>query len=1332
MIARTSGRLFRDSHPSEQPDNTYRYALNAIAETRDGDLSLISTERGFSSCVDLPLDPVGYVYLGNDDVLLFLTDDTNHEIGLLDRNCNYTTLFVDSCLNFNRKYLVQATYRLRLGCQRTIYFTDGVNPVRVIDIDNLPTTCDDLSLVRGFTLPCFVEKRVNNSGGSLQLGSYEFAIRYLDAALNPTAWFYTSRSVLIYDEPTTASYTQIDGGFNTGTDPVNGIASVSKSITLSLSGLDSNFTFYQVAVVARTSGTGEVSEVLVSPPQPIQKTQFVFNGNTDGFETTTLESVQIKPVSVETAQHIEQLENRLILANITGRKIDVSALQRAASQITSKYTVKQVRADEVVPGNAKHPNTDDVGYMGDEVYAFGIVYVYNDGYESPVFHIPGRASNTFDTELLTVTALGGTPTTVALDDVKHLGLEIGDLVERYRVYNTADTDDNLMAYHQNTDVYPDIQDCDGNSIWGTDNGGNELVGTPIRHHRFPDRKKVPVFDRVLVTDPPQEFVQVLGVEFENISYPDSNIVGHYIVRAVRDITNKTVLDKGIVKNLHSNASIEPANTLVFDTLMTTNAGDNVFSEDYVYFVGVNTMVGDAQPGGSHFKFDNRFTYFSPGSPFPARQFNTPPGGAVFVRAGCFNLSDISQAFDPENRTILINRVVGPQGRLEVQSNLPRPVRSMSTNNSLFVNRLDGGVPFSLYGSTQNERERSILYVSLKQERDVYTELNALRYVRTHDCIRVGDGQYFGGDTFVSPFKLLHVFVQNNFEAAAIAGGQYYAFGEDFGGLYVESDINLSLRHDGDPECARYPRICDNVPEDVNAVVNLTTLGPLFTTRDSLLSFDEQNNRWIVRANFCRLPWLVNPDLSQTGNVDNYFPLPLTFNFCSQCFEEFPNRVVYSSQSFQEEQADNYRLFLANNYRDIEAEFGEVTAVVRRGNELLIWTPDTLFLLPSSYQERVTQSGIVTFIGTGSFFEIPPRIVSEAETGSAGTLDKWAIRKTEQGIFFLDSRSGKPYLFGESLQPLNEGMKSWFEERMPNTISRLLGTDYRSPYFWGAISAYDRRFDRILLTYKDFELKAEWGGLHGDFVAFEQPSLGYNTTTEQFFTYDARRGTQVIELGDPDWFCDTSWTMSFSLTSGWTSWHSYIPEFYITTKSDVFAAKDGLWRMNSGDFSTYFGVKHPHVIEFVVKAEKLQTAISESLSVIADVRKDGNDTHKHFFNKILLYNSRQSTGLQNIVLSGTLDASQMLIQRLSDGIGCTRRRRNWEINGFRNNVTGPLFLSECTDFTQTDKVPASVSNIAWYELERLDDKYVVIRLIYDEQENIQITTQYGLVNLNPTE
>ncbi len=1305
MIEKPSTRLYRDSHPLEQPQGTYTYALNAVNETQRGDKNFISTERGFSDCLSLSLDPIGYVNMGNDEVLLFLTNDTQSEIGVL-KKCTYTKIYDNACLNFNRKYPVQATYRLRRGCDRTVYFTDGQNPVRVINVDQPPTSCDDLNLVRGFTIPC-ISKEVRNFGGSLKLGSYEFAIRYTDASLNPTAWFYTSRSVHIYDEPTTAPYIQIDGGFNAETDPVNGVTSVAKSISLSLSGLDSTFSYYQIGIISRTSGTGDVSEVLVSTPQPIQKTTFVFNGSTDGYTSEALESVQIKPISVETAAHIEQLENRLILANIKGKVVDYADLQRAASLIETKYTVKQVRADDVVSGNAKHPNTDDVGYMGDEVYSLGIVYVFDDGWESPAFHIPGRPSNSFDVELLTVTPNGGTPTTVALDDVKHLGLGLGQTVERYKVFNTADTSTQDFAYHQNTDVYPDIRDCNGNSVWGLDAQGNELIGTPIRHHKFPDRKKAPVLDKVLITAIPEDHLNVLGVEFSGITYPLSNIVGHYIVRGDRQ-NNKTVLDKGILRNITTDRqrSEEPQRVMssLFSSSRTSPANRRrTWQEDEAFFMGTRTMTEDTLPTGSHFKFDYLIKSVLPveaGDTYRLASSTFFNRDLVIIRGYCVEFGE-GQQYDYENRTILGTKRVGVSNSSQPSGVFTEIIRNRSSNNPLFVAKLDGGLDEASY-----ESPFSFLYTSVKSERDVYTDLFNIEYKRTHDCVKTGNGTYFGGDTYLVPFNTMSHYVET-ISDGEIEGIVNY---DSFTGIWVESEINLALRNDKD--CEKYLRQCGDA---------------LTLVRDSVL--EDTEDGYVLRASYCQYPWQVNPDLSSVGDVDSYFPLPLTYDYCSRCTELFPNRIAYSSQSFQEELSDNYRLILANNYRDIEGEFGRITAIARRGNEMLIWTPDTLFLLPASLQERVSTSGVVTYIGSGSFFEIPPRIVSESETGSAGTLDKWAIRKTEQGIFFLDSRSGTPYLFSNQLQPLDEGMRSWFEEQTSDNLGQLV--NIRSPYYWGATSVYDLRHERWILTYKDYALQDgfTFGGLTDGKISFAPGIIAYDTQNDSFYTHLLQSGLQEILVTNNDYFCDKSWTMSFN--QGWTSWHSYTPEFYITSKTGSLAYQDGkLQTFNSGQPTTYFGVKYPHIVEFVLKADQLQTALSESLTVVADSKVNGVDSQTAFFNKLLLYNSRQTTGIKNMTVAGTISPSNLLLQ--SDGITVTRRRRNWQINGFRDYASGALFLSGCTNFRQTDKQVASLSNPNWFELERLDDKFVVVRLIYDGSENVELTTQYGIINNTPTE
>ena len=48
---------------------------------------------------------------------------------------------------------------------------------------------------------------------------------------------------------------------------------------------------------------------------------------------------------------------------------------------------------------------------------------------------------------------------------------------------------------------------------------------------------------------------MLGIELSNVTYPDSSIVGHYLVVAPRDSFNRTIIDKGYVARQSSITNI---------------------------------------------------------------------------------------------------------------------------------------------------------------------------------------------------------------------------------------------------------------------------------------------------------------------------------------------------------------------------------------------------------------------------------------------------------------------------------------------------------------------------------------------------------------------------------------------------------------------------------------------------------------------------------------------------------------------------------------------------------------------------------------------------------
>ena len=60
----------------------------------------------------------------------------------------------------------------------------------------------------------------------------------------------------------------------------------------------------------------------------------------------------------------------------------------------------------------------------------------------------------------------------------------------------------------------------------------------------------------------------------------------------------------------------------------------------------------------------------------------------------------------------------------------------------------------------------------------------------------------------------------------------------------------------------------------------------------------------------------NRDMSVENSFLEYYPLDETYDYCSKCNNEFPTRIRYSERAYQETIQDQYKDFLANNYRDL--------------------------------------------------------------------------------------------------------------------------------------------------------------------------------------------------------------------------------------------------------------------------------------------------------------------------------------------------------------------------------------------------------------------------------
>ncbi len=83
---------------------------------------------------------------------------------------------------------------------------------------------------------------------------------------------------------------------------------------------------------------------------------------------------------------------------------------------------------------------------------------------------------------------------------------------------------------------------------------------------------------------------------------------------------------------------------------------------------------------------------------------------------------------------------------------------------------------------------------------------------------------------------------------------------------------------------------------------------------------------------------------------------------------------------------------------------------------------------------------------------------------------------------------------------------------------------------GLHGVYDSKFDRVIISKLDYIPLSD--------------EIKYNSVTQEFYI-DYLTYTKTVELTDPTYFCNKSWTLSYNVnTGGWISFHSYIPNYYI--------------------------------------------------------------------------------------------------------------------------------------------------------------------------------------------
>ena len=1331
---------------SLQQPNDVTFALNCIRDNHEGGRQEYQSEPGNELVYNLSKKIVGSIYGEDNEIYLFSVNDTESEIGLFKEG-KYNPIVESDCLNFNLEHPITGEYRVRNGCEKVIYWCDKFNPDRFFNIskpDEFKTggifDCNKFKINSSVTVPNIDLLRVNDSGGSLPVGSYFFQVEILDTNENVIYSSDITPQTPIYDESQNQAYTIIDGALNIPQydSTIGGVPTTTKSITLSISNLDTSFSFLRINVFRKIAATGAMDGHSVGSLIPLNSSSITYtyvgyNTSAGDFPIDVSEKL-IDGITYESAYVMEQVQGRLLRANLKQTSIDYSTYQQMASRIIARWiSTEHSSEDQFDLGNPKNPNTYwyKTGCQGDEVYLPGIQYLHTSGEWSPVFPLVGREANSNDTQLLTV--VGNTFIPIANQvwesDVDHIditefetpsGTKIGNQIKRWKVFNTATLDiydesvhpyfySGALSYYETDETYPNIENCDGDLIWGDGITSN----TKVRLFKFPDRKLLShISDDGL-------WLRPFGFSFSNIFYPNADIIGHRFCIADRTEFDKTVLDSGW--SVGETANLDSG----VDTILTTGAYlNNTGGEPYIRFNSANTLFNQSLFAFDYYKLNKAYTFQSPvvaSAPGDYFSKTLTTDGIVYsviqpmsaqnnVNPKRTNLLEINSVLIEPGET---SKFFSPIGKnIKSSDNYTGDTISLINYKVEDVSSIIGNSEtlITASDSSTNTQLRVHNFYTYKKTNVIpYKSFLSRNYKYLHNNpVTTSDPQYFyGGDTLISNAGSFRQYQQLN---------AFYA--PWYRHHFEEHDVNMELRVRGTENPFLYFRGSD----------------------DDNYNLNKSTDAAVILANEDRIPeyYRLNTDYTVDKFQKGKSTLSLQYDYCNPCQGNYPNRIVWSPKSFDEETFDLFRLNKVNDYLDLPAHRGEITGLGYQNNQLLVHTRETTFILQPNPQQISTDQN-TAYLTTGDFLSIPPQEMIQSDIGMAGCQSKQAQMDTPFGRVWVDQNRGEIFKWDSKLDVLsNKGVLQWFKEYLPSELKTNFYNIYEKEFSLsstlhedgiGVIVYYDPRFKRLLFTKKDYKPI----NLVPDPTTISQ----YNTYyyNNQWYGVDnIDYGFIPVESSDPNYFENKSWTISYSLLDqSWTSWHSYTPPHVIVDNDNYYSFNNtSIYKhLHKTEYQKYYGTKYDMVVEFM--KYDVQTGDSTNVHYVGFTQEWDNVNHLFLlrdatFNKLVVYNQDQSTGLQTLTLQNQFTNPYQNTVLPKNSKYVIKTDQTYKIAGLYDMSIGQPVMSKSWSLLQTypgyiDKLvytPNINLNKSMYSVGKIKDKIAFVRLFFNPTQDYKKT------------
>lgn len=414
-----SGRVVLQNEPSNIKCSSFKPDFKVVGYKRD-----INSERTYfflhnsltnvseigyieSSGVAPVLTPVEQGPLNDLSVVLEIPLEQTIQEDL----CVYTTLISDfceiteeatGCLGFSIDFPIRENniWFKNEKTGKTMYFTDGLNPQRYVQLDHLEIynqdiddctgeiteTCLQCEKMRIFPLHdkfCLKADVIQN-GGNLKAGMYEVLIAASDSSGNELTNYYgITNPIPIHDKN------------NNILDQTNLDYATNQAISIEVINVDERFEYFKIAVIYR-SGLDSSVTVFENGVYQTSQTKITIYTITDKKRLNLVDVLSRRPFYTK-ARGLVASNNVLFHYGLTQhREIN---LQPIANLLGSMGRWITVQAKENLYENGVFVSLYQ-GYMRDEIVPFSIKFFVNGGYELALNPFIPRPPFPFEIEVL--------------------------------------------------------------------------------------------------------------------------------------------------------------------------------------------------------------------------------------------------------------------------------------------------------------------------------------------------------------------------------------------------------------------------------------------------------------------------------------------------------------------------------------------------------------------------------------------------------------------------------------------------------------------------------------------------------------------------------------------------------------------------------------------------------------------------------------------------------------------------------------------------------------------------------------------------------------------